>query len=79
MRAATENTQEVQLPGNRAFHLYETYGLPLDFMVDADTMLGIEFDDEGFENATSRGAGARAGFVEGRRAEDGESGVSRFA
>jgi alanyl-tRNA synthetase len=38
-------------PGERAFHLYETYGLPLDFMVDAARDAGIAFDHEGFERA----------------------------
>ena len=28
-------------PGLDAFHLYETYGLPLDFMVDAARMLAL--------------------------------------
>ncbi|MFZ0747318.1 MAG: alanine--tRNA ligase [Terracidiphilus sp.] len=37
------------LSGDRAFHLYETYGLPLDFMVDAARDAGIAFDMEGFE------------------------------
>jgi alanyl-tRNA synthetase len=38
-------------PGAKAFHLYETFGLPLDFMVDAALDAGIEFDMEGFEAA----------------------------
>jgi alanyl-tRNA synthetase len=39
------------LPGDEAFHLYETYGLPLDFMVDAARDAGVAFDMEGFEQA----------------------------
>ncbi|HEY5381041.1 MAG TPA: alanine--tRNA ligase [Acidobacteriaceae bacterium] len=39
------------LSGKRAFNLYETFGLPLDFMVDAARDAGIEFDYEGFERA----------------------------
>jgi alanyl-tRNA synthetase len=41
------------LPGAIAFHLYETYGLPLDFMLDATRDQGIEFDLTGFELAKS--------------------------
>src|SRR5271163_769338 len=41
------------LPGVTAFHLYETYGLPLDFMVDAARDQGIDFDLTGFELARS--------------------------
>jgi alanyl-tRNA synthetase len=41
------------LPGAIAFHLYETYGLPLDFMVDAARDQGIDFDLTGFELALS--------------------------
>ena len=37
--------------GDDAFHIYETYGLPLDFMVDAARDAGIAFDQEGFEAA----------------------------
>lgn len=46
------NEQGVRIfTGDKAFHLYETYGLPLDFMVDAARDLGITFDLEGFERA----------------------------
>ncbi len=41
------------LPGATAFHLYETYGLPLDFMVDAARDQGIAFDLTSFELALS--------------------------
>jgi alanyl-tRNA synthetase len=44
---------EPKLPGDEAFHLYETFGLPLDFMVDAARDAGVKFDDEGFERARS--------------------------
>ncbi|MCU1252446.1 MAG: alanyl-tRNA synthetase [Edaphobacter sp.] len=37
--------------GKVAFHLYETYGLPLDFMMDAARDRGFAFDMEGFEEA----------------------------
>jgi alanyl-tRNA synthetase len=39
------------LTGSEAFHLYETFGLPLDFMVDAARDAGVKFDEEGFEKA----------------------------
>jgi len=37
--------------GKTAFHLYETYGLPIDFMVDAARDKGLAFDVAGFERA----------------------------
>ena len=37
--------------GKAAFRLYETFGMPLDFMVDAARDAGIAFDMEGFEKA----------------------------
>ena len=37
--------------GSRAFRLYETYGLPLDFIQDAVRDADLEFDLEGFEAA----------------------------
>lgn len=44
-------TRRISLQGRVAFQLYETYGLPLDFMVDAARDAGIDFDLEGFERA----------------------------
>jgi alanyl-tRNA synthetase len=37
--------------GRKAFHVYETFGLPLDFMVDATRDAMLEFDMEGFDRA----------------------------
>jgi alanyl-tRNA synthetase len=37
--------------GAKAFHLYETFGLPLDFMMDAARDAHVAFDLEGFEHA----------------------------
>jgi alanyl-tRNA synthetase len=37
--------------GKEAFRLYETYGLPLDFMIDATRDAGLDFDMAGFEKA----------------------------
>jgi len=55
-----------KLPGDEAFHLYETFGLPLDFMIDATRDAAIEFDTEGFENSkTEEQARARASWKGG--------------
>ncbi|HEX2919455.1 MAG TPA: alanine--tRNA ligase [Edaphobacter sp.] len=54
------------LPGREAFRLYETFGMPLDFMVDAARDAGIPFDMEGFESARSEEqARARASWKGG--------------
>jgi alanyl-tRNA synthetase len=44
-------TAEVLASGKQSFSLYETYGMPIDFMVDAARDMGIEFDHAGFQSA----------------------------
>ena len=57
------------LPGATAFHLYETYGLPLDFMLDATRDQGIAFDLTGFEQARNEEqVRARASWKGGAKA-----------
>jgi alanyl-tRNA synthetase len=43
--------EETLRSGAAAFRLYETFGMPLDFMTDAARDAGIAFDMEGFERA----------------------------
>jgi alanyl-tRNA synthetase len=58
--------QELVFRGDVAFHLYETYGLPLDFMEDAARDRGMRFDREGFEAARAEEqARARASWKGG--------------
>jgi alanyl-tRNA synthetase len=38
-------------PGDKAFKLYDTFGLPLDFMQDAARDAGLTFDQNGFDHA----------------------------
>jgi alanyl-tRNA synthetase len=63
---ATWPEEAMKYPGDKAFHLYETFGLPLDFMVDAARDAGISFDHEGFEAARAEEqARARASWKGG--------------
>jgi alanyl-tRNA synthetase len=39
------------LSGADAFRLYDTFGVPLDFIVDTASAFGVEFDKDGFEQA----------------------------
>ncbi|HET8637439.1 MAG TPA: alanine--tRNA ligase [Acidobacteriaceae bacterium] len=60
--------QSGDFSGRQAFHLYETYGLPLDFMMDAARDAGIHFDLEGFEQARAEEqARARASWKGGSK------------
>jgi len=59
-------TMHAVFAGQDAFHLYETFGMPLDFMVDAARDAGIAFDMEGFERARAEEqARARASWKGG--------------
>ena len=48
---AHKNGNTMRYGGEQAFKLYDTFGLPLDFMVDAARDQGIEFDQGGFDRA----------------------------
>jgi alanyl-tRNA synthetase len=51
------------LPGAEAFKLYDTFGMPLDFMQDAARDQGLEFDQAGFDRAmTEQRERARASW-----------------
>ena len=50
LQTAVPHSRKI-LYGDAGFRYYETFGLPLDFMVDAARDAGIEFDNEGFERA----------------------------
>jgi alanyl-tRNA synthetase len=43
--------RDYMLDGEAAFKLYDTFGMPLDFMQDAARDQGIEFDQAGFDRA----------------------------
>jgi alanyl-tRNA synthetase len=43
--------RESRLTGPEAFRLYDTFGMPLDFMQDAARDQGIPFDQAGFDSA----------------------------
>jgi alanyl-tRNA synthetase len=50
-------------PGEQAFKLYDTFGLPLDFIQDAIRDAGIQFDQAGFDRAmTEQRERARASW-----------------
>jgi alanyl-tRNA synthetase len=57
-----------RLSGEKGFNLYETYGLPQDFIADASRDAGIEVDWSGFERAmTEQRTRARASWKGGAK------------
>ena len=45
------SSRQATLPGDRAFQLYDTFGMPLDFIQDAARDQGFAFDQAGFDHA----------------------------
>ena len=68
-RAAKSNTI---VPGDEAFKLYDSYGLPRDFIEDLASNQGLRFDAEGFDVAMEgQREKARAGSsFEGKKGEE---------
>jgi len=50
-RTSQEHERDSRVRGDEAFSLYETFGLPKDFIADAVRDAGLDFDDAGFEAA----------------------------
>jgi alanyl-tRNA synthetase len=66
LKSEGQSSDHAIFDGNTAFHLYETYGLPIDFMVDASHDFGIGFNNEEFEVARAEEqARARASWKGG--------------
>ena len=64
-----QNCYHPVLDGAKAFNLYETYGLPRDFIEDAARDQGVRFDDQAFEAALkAEQARARASWKGGGKA-----------
>src|SRR5205807_6707112 len=49
---------EQTLPGEEAFRLYDTYGLPRDLIEELAKERGLAFDQVGFDQAMQRQQGA---------------------
>ena len=63
--AGAEDTQRI-LDGEAAFRLYDTFGMPLDFIEDMAQSRSLQVDRQGFERAMdAQRARARAGAVFG--------------
>ena len=68
------------LPGDRAFSLYDTYGLPRDFIEDAARDAGLTFDEPGFELAMNeQKKRARASWKGGSGKEAANPAYSKIA
>jgi alanyl-tRNA synthetase len=51
LRAALSQTNVVPFPGSAAFELYDTFGLPPDYISDVLRDRGLKLDEEGFKKA----------------------------
>jgi len=51
--AILKKEQKTQIPGNFAFKLYDTYGLPVDILLDMAKEEDMGFDRNGYEQARS--------------------------
>ena len=49
--AKVVGTRSKVLPGEAAFRLYDTFGVPFDFIEDTAATQGVTVDREGFERA----------------------------
>ncbi len=68
MAAIKQSGKTVVYKGERAFKLYDTFGLPLDFIQDAVRDIGIEFDQSGFQQAMeAQRSRARASWKGGHK------------
>jgi alanyl-tRNA synthetase len=66
-------TRSKVLPGEAAFRLYDTFGVPLDFIEDTAATQGVTMDQAGFERALEAQRGkARAQSAFGVGARDGD-------
>ncbi len=67
------------LPGSEAFKLYDTFGLPLDFMIDAARDQGVDLRSGRLRRRHGGAAHHRPRQLEGRLAEVRVSGLRRAA
>ena len=66
--------------GEKAFRLYDTYGLPVDFIRDAVRDAGLKFDEEGFDCALEeQRARARASWKGGAGKEAANPAYAKIA
>jgi alanyl-tRNA synthetase len=69
--AKISGTKEKTLPGAVAFQLYDTFGIPYDFIEDTAATQGGRVDKDGFDAAMSgQKDKARAGSTFGKKAKD---------
>jgi alanyl-tRNA synthetase len=68
-----------QFPGDEAFKLYDTFGLPLDFIQDAIRDQGFTLDRDAFDKAMADQRTLARGSWKGARKEAGEQVYSKLA